>query len=290
MQELVLGQYPVVWLCGCVAVCTTVAGARWTVVVICLQARKQLRLRHSGVKVGLGYLICRITRKINSVPSNQLVRMFSKAPVPAPRKKLNSCGGCSENSYETNNNEVKGEGSVDDNHDMSLSTLIISVERDIELLDQMEMKSVDSAGSAKLLSLPGYRPRDTSFPVRDFSYPATPPPLPRKTLRHRRHNSDSTINTSYDPEIEEDFPSTPSSPTDTFIADEVTKHMLRRPVTVFCPYCLAQFFHHQDLQEHLLHAHADELHALKEDRHHNLRPETCPCCQAEFLKVSIPCS
>lgn len=176
--------------------------------------------------------------------------------------------------------------SVDDNHDMSLSTLIISVERDIELLDQMEMKSGDTTGgSAKLLSLPGYRPRDSTSTT-TASYPATPPPLPRKTRRHRRHNSDSTINTSYE-DNEEDFPSTPSSPTDTYMADEVTRHMIRRPVTVFCPYCLAQFFHHKDLQEHLLHSHSDELHALREDKHYNLRPETCPCCQAEFLKPGL---
>ena len=117
---------------------------------------------------------------------------------------------------------------------------------------------------------------------------ANSPPLPRKTVRHRRHNSDSTINSSYDTdELDEYFLSTPSSPINTYIADEVTKHILRKPTTVCCPYCLGYFFHHQELQEHLLQSHSEELYSLKNDEYHNIMPEICPCCQAEFLKVSI---
>ena len=143
--------------------------------------------------------------------------------------------------------------------------------------------------TAKLLSLPGYRPRDgTASPPPLPRYgTASPPPLPRKTFIHRRHSSDSTINSSYETELDEDVPSTPSSPTDTHLADQVTKYMFRKPVTVYCPFCLAQFFHQEDLQDHLLQSHSQELYQLKDKDHQNVMPETCPCCQAEFLKVSI---
>ena len=203
--------------------------------------------------------------------------MPRKAPVPLPRKLFNH--KCSE--VEANNNEALKK---DNNPDMSLSTLINSVEKDIELLEQLEMKSDDNRCSlylpvsAKLLSLPVCRPREGT---------ATPPPLPRKTIIHRRHNSDSTINSSYETEPDEDLLSTPSSPTDTHMADEVTKYMLRKQVTLYCPFCQGQFFHHEDVQDHLLHSHPEELYQLKENKYQNLKPETCPCCQAEFLKVSI---
>ena len=209
--------------------------------------------------------------------------MPPKAPIPLPRKLFNP--KCNESG--ANNNEViKNEVVLikDDNPDMSLSTLINSVEKDIELLEQLEMKSDDDRCSlylpvsAKLLTLPGYRPRDGT---------ASPPPLPRKTIIHRRHNSDSTIHNSYETEPDEDVPSTPSSPTDSHMADQVTKYMLRKPVTVHCPFCLGQFFHHEDLQDHLLQIHSEELYQLKDKKYYNFKPETCPCCKAEFLKVSI---
>ena len=219
--------------------------------------------------------------------------MPPKAPIPLPRKLFNP--KCNESG--ANNNEViKNEVVLikDDNPDMSLSTLINSVEKDIELLEQLEMKSDDDRCSlylpvsAKLLSLPGYRPREctASPPPLPRDGTASPPPLPRKTIIHKRHNSDSTLNSSYETEPDEDVPSTPSSPTDSHMADQVTKYMLRKPVTVFCPFCLGQFFHHEYLHDHLLHYHPEELYQLKDKKYQNLKPETCPCCQAEFLKVS----
>ena len=214
--------------------------------------------------------------------------MLSKAPIPLPRKLFyskNECGMCSENGCEVNNDKKAEQANI--LADMSLSTLICSVERDIELLEQLEMNSGDHRDSlhlpvsAKLLSLPGYRPRGNT------GSSSPPPPLPRKTLGHRRHNSDSTINSSNETELEEEFPSTPSSPTDTYMADEITKHTMRQPRTIFCPFCLGHFYHYQDLQDHLLQTHPEELHQVKNDKYHHFKPETCPCCQAEFLKVSI---
>ena len=76
---------------------------------------------------------------------------------------------CCENGCETNNNNVKTKQEFVkrrcDDPDLSLSTLICSVERDIELLEQLEMNSGAHRGSlplpvsAQLLALPGYRPR-----------------------------------------------------------------------------------------------------------------------------------
>ena len=87
--------------------------------------------------------------------------MLAKAPIPVPRQ-LKECRKCYENGCETKHGHVKNS---DNDPDMSLSTLICSVERDIELLEQLEMNSGAHRGSlplpvsAQLLALPGYRPR-----------------------------------------------------------------------------------------------------------------------------------
>ena len=97
--------------------------------------------------------------------------MLAKASIPVPRKlsdpKKEFC--CCENGCDTTNNNVKRkQGKVKgraNDPDMSLSTLICSVERDIELLEQLEMNSGAHRGSlplpvsAQLLALPGYRPK-----------------------------------------------------------------------------------------------------------------------------------
>ena len=112
--------------------------------------------------------------------------MMGKAPVPVPRKIL---GISNEKRCETPidnlrshpmNKTVRKPAShfkdAEDDHenqtenretdpDLNLSTLICSVERDIELLEQLEMNSGEHRGalplpvSSKLLGLPGYRPR-----------------------------------------------------------------------------------------------------------------------------------
>ena len=110
--------------------------------------------------------------------------MMTKAPIPVPRKLF----GVSNNKFfdgskgnirncdvnktvnkklSTNGEFLGRESNVNPSSDpdLNLSTLICSVERDIELLEQLEMNSGEHRGalplpvSSKLLGLPGYRPR-----------------------------------------------------------------------------------------------------------------------------------
>ena len=109
--------------------------------------------------------------------------MMTKAPIPVPRKifgvsnntffdgNIRNCDvNKTVNKKLSRNGEFLGrESNVNPNPssdpDLNLSTLICSVERDIELLEQLEMNSGEHRGalplpvSSKLLGLPGYRPR-----------------------------------------------------------------------------------------------------------------------------------
>ena len=114
--------------------------------------------------------------------------MTSKAPVP--RKILPVSQDRNIRNYKATKNDCAyddGDGVLDDglsdegddvvvdgevghndggDPNLNLSNLIHSVERDIELLEQLEMNTGDHRGAlplpvtSKLLGLPGYRPRD----------------------------------------------------------------------------------------------------------------------------------
>ena len=165
--------------------------------------------------------------------------------------------------------------------DLSLSSLICSVERDILRLEQMEtsgsplghLPSLSSSSSSptpplssQLLSLPGYRPRPppASPSVVNPGYDALlwrrlhplpsppPPPLPTK-LGHRRRNSDSVCLSSPRSSSPPPPPTTPDSPEELTMAARLTRHCnLALPRMVFCPFCVAHFYHQQQLQEHLV--------------------------------------
>jgi len=263
--------------------------------------------------------------------------MTGKAPVLVPRKILPvSMGDSRKKNTSRNKNGVCDDGdgvggdcddvvddddgvveqSQDGDPDLNLSTLISSVERDIELLEQLEMNTGDHRGalplpvSSKLLGLPGYRPKDGHHhhhyignPDRRSSIetakltnpgydallctrlypevPSTPPPLPRKTHGHRRTNSDSTLHKS---QPHQDNPPTPASPSEALIANRLSRHVVQQQKPIFCPFCLGHFYHPMELQSHLVHQHTQELSQLKQDRNKHFKRETCPCCDAEFLK------
>ena len=182
---------------------------------------------------------------------------------------------------------------ITDNSDMSLSTLITNVERDIELLEQLqndneeddikkkisEYKNGEFLGSSKLLSLPGYKPKTSP-----------PPPVPS---RHRqRHQSDSFLNTSSeraeDEGDDDDYvPLTPPSPEESSCVHGFLTDNLGNLSPMYCPYCAGNFYHQHDLQEHLLHAHEDELNYLQNQETKLFTSQTCPCCGAQFLKVNF---
>lgn len=207
--------------------------------------------------------------------------------------------------------------------DLSLSTLICSVERDIQLLEQMErsgtalghlpsLPSLPSSPSptpplsSTLLSLPGYRPRppvpsspsvvnpgyDALLCRRLYPVPPStpPPPLPAKASKgHRRRNSDSLLSSSLASTPRRSSPppgdpATPESPGEAVMAERVTRHAAA-PRQVFCPFCPAHFYQQQQLQEHLVSQHSAELQMLRREELAHFRPETCPCCQAQFLQV-----
>ena len=62
---------------------------------------------------------------------------------------------------------------------------------------------------------------------------------------------------------------------------------MQQPKAIFCPFCLAHFYHPMELQNHFVHQHSEELAQLKKDKNKHFKRETCPCCDAEFLKVRI---
>ena len=191
--------------------------------------------------------------------------LTNKIPKPAPRSVL-----------ENHNN-------------IALCDLINSVENDIKLLNTLEdendifrsdnndnnITSMD--GSSKLLSLPGYRPN------------TGPPPLPS---RHR-HMSDTvinnlTVNNEEKEAGETDYsPHTPPSPEENRIADSVSHHTFNQCRPIYCPLCVGHFYHYQQLQDHLLEAHTEELQQLQNQNYQIFTAQTCPCCDAQFLKVSI---
>ena len=71
------------------------------------------------------------------------------------------------------------------------------------------------------------------------------------------------------------------------MAERVIRHAAIAPRQhVFCPFCVAHFYQQQELQEHLISHHSEELHLLRQEQLAGFRAETCPCCQAQFLKVS----
>ena len=224
-----------------------------------------------------------------------------KAPVPVPRS--------------------VGTGATD----LSLSTLISSVERDILMLEQMErtgsalghlnsLPSLPSSPSptppitSTLLSLPGYRPPGWHRPrpplpsspsIVNPGYdallcrrlnrtpPSTPPPpLPAK-LGHRRRNSDSLLSSSIASIPPSPGPGTPhGSPGEAVMAERVIRHAAA-PRHVFCPFCVAHFYQQQELQEHLMGQHSGELQLLRKEQLEGFRAETCPCCAAQFLQVIL---
>ena len=100
-----------------------------------------------------------------------------------------------------------------------------------------------------------------------------------KTSCYGRHLSPTDPNDS--------VPDTPTSPGDVHLATRLTQHMLSKQRTWFCPFCSGQPYHHQHLQDHLLQNHSEELSQVKNETYSKFKPEKCPCCQAEFLKVSI---
>ena len=136
-----------------------------------------------------------------------------------------------------------------------------------------------SIETAKLTN-PGY---DALLCTRLYpEVPSTPPPLPRKTHGHRRTNSDSTLHKS---QPHQDNPPTPASPSEALIANRLSRHVVQQQKPIFCPFCLGHFYHPMELQSHLVHQHTQELSQLKQDRNKHFKRETCPCCDAEFLKV-----
>ena len=54
---------------------------------------------------------------------------------------------------------------------------------------------------------------------------------------------------------------------------------------MYCPYCAGHFYHQNDLQDHLLLTHEDELSHLQNPETKLFTSQTCPCCGAQFLKV-----
>ena len=83
----------------------------------------------------------------------------------------------------------------------------------------------------------------------------------------------------------EDNPITPASPSEAFIASKLSNHLMEHPQAIFCPFCLGHFYHPLELQDHFVKTHSGELTKLKKDKNTNFKHETCPCCEAEFLKV-----
>ena len=115
--------------------------------------------------------------------------------------------------------------------------------------------------------------------------PSTPPPLPKKLRTHRRTNSDSSMNTSVTaPTSPEVAPGTPASPSEAVIASRLTSHLMQQPRPTFCPLCPGYFYSQSELRDHLVQAHSDDLSLIKKNLKH-FKKETCPCCEAEFLKV-----
>ena len=55
---------------------------------------------------------------------------------------------------------------------------------------------------------------------------------------------------------------------------------------IFCPLCPGYFYNQSEFQDHLLRSHYEDLLNEKVDVR-LFKKETCPCCEAEFLKVVI---
>ena len=179
---------------------------------------------------------------------------------------------------------------ITENSDMSLSTLITSVERDIELLEQLQYdndeqdkdencsdhKDGEFSGSLKLLSWPGYKPKTN---------PQTMSSRPRQ-----RHQSDSILSISSDREEDKDVtcvPLTASSSGERSFEHGSVTHTLDYCKPMYCPYCAGHFYHQNDLQDHLLLSHEDDLSHLQSHETKLFSSQTCPCCGAQFLKVSF---
>ena len=79
-------------------------------------------------------------------------------------------------------------------------------------------------------------------------------------------------------------PATPASPSEAVIASRLSSHIMLQPRPSFCPLCPGSFYSKTELQDHLLSSHSQDLSLIKKDVKH-FKKETCPCCEAEFLKV-----
>jgi len=191
--------------------------------------------------------------------------------------------------------------------ELNLYTLIDSVEKDIELLEQLESGSQQAGGYFKiqrlsdtedLYNLPGYRPRanqvqsnqerrksiesskstnpgyDALLCTRLYpGVPSTPPPLPRKLKpTHRRTHSDSNITVK---PLPEDRPPAARDKSKSNLAAQI-----------FCPLCPGYFYSQAEFQDHLLRSHYTDLLHDKVDVK-LFKKETCPCCEAEFLKPGL---
>lgn len=71
------------------------------------------------------------------------------------------------------------------------------------------------------------------------------------------------------------------------MAERLSRHALSGPRMVFCPFCVGQFYQQQELQDHLIQAHSQELHLLRDQEFQHFQPETCPCCNAQFLQPGL---
>jgi len=197
----------------------------------------------------------------------------------------------------------------EDSGELNLYTLIDSVEKDIELLERLENDSQQGGSYFKiqrlsdveeLYNLPGYRPKVNSFPsnqsrrksIETAQYtapgydallctrlypgvPSTPPPLPRKlkAAAHRRTHSDSNISVS-------------SLPSQADQDQDLHQDSSEVAAQIFCPLCPGYFYSQSEFQDHLLHSHYKDLLHEKIDVK-LFKKETCPCCEAEFLKSGL---